>query len=315
MAKSRHARSRSSRGRARARGFEPIPLIGITPAEERLAAEFDDLVTSGTVKDRQIKALVPKIVGAKVRGGSGIGGRQVIDFARLPGFTWPNALYVPRNEQATSRPKPPDDRLYSHAWTGGTGVANASRDSGGLFAYAAAATTDPSKYSDAAVGITYEPTSTLSYVKYEPDVYCSIGYRMFVDFWPQLIAGQVRLGVSLITAAWLRSPVLSGSYELVRSVETPVFDTYDQDAGSTVFPNIRHTLQRNYVNSQLGTTFLVQGGRTYVFGVVARVWVRHNVTSSTGSPIPQDATKFRLYAEMTCSVPYMVVTVQQVLVP
>ena len=73
--------------------------------------------------------------------------------------------------------------------------------------------------------------------------------------------------------------------------------------------------QRSFVNSALATTFLVEGGRTYVFGVVARAWVRHHVTSSTGSPIPQDPTKFRLYAEMVCSVPYMAATVQQVLVP
>jgi hypothetical protein len=315
MAKSRKPRTKSTRGRVPARTFEAIPLTGITPTEERLALKFDNLVTSAKVTDRQIKAMQPEIIGAKVRGGSATAGGQFIDFGRVAGFTWPNALYIPRDQQASSRPKPPDSRLYSHDWTGGSGVATASRDSGGLFAYAAAATTDPSKSADAAVGITYAPTSTLSYVKYEPDVYCSIGYRMFVDFWPQLIAGQVRLGTSLIMAAWRRSPVLSGSYELVRWNEVMVFDSFAQDAGSTVFPNIRHTLQRSFVNSALATTFLVEGGRTYVFGVVARAWVRHNVTSSTGKSIPQDPTRFRLYAEMVCSVPYMAATVQQVLVP
>ena len=237
------------------------------------------------------------------------------DFGRVAGLIWPDALYIPRDQQASSRPKAPDSRLYTHEWTGGTGVGTASRDTGGLFAYAAAATTDSFKSEDAGVGITYAPANTLSYVRYEPDVYCSIAYRMFVDFWPQLIAGQVRLGTSLITGAWRRSPVLSGSYELVRSNEVTVFDSFAQDAGSTVFPNIRHTLQRNFVNSALGTTFLVEGGRSYVFGVVARAWVSHNVTSNTGRPIPQDATRFRLYAEMVCAVPYMAVTVQQVSFP
>jgi hypothetical protein len=295
--------------------FEAVPLAGITPAEERLALEFDTLVTSATVKDRQIKAMQPEIIGAKVRGGFANSGKQLIDFHQVAGVTWPDALYVPRDQQVSSRPKPPDSRLYSHDWTGGSGVGTASRDTGGLFAYAAAATTDGPKSADAAVGITYSPTSSLSYVTYEPDVYCSIAYRMFVDFWPQLIAGQVRLGTSLITAAWLRSPVLSGSYELLRWNEVAVFDSFAQDAGSTVFPNIRHTLQRSFLNSALATTFLVEGGRTYVFGVVARAWVRHNITSSTGSPIPQDAKKFRLYAEMVCSVPFMAATVKQILIP
>jgi hypothetical protein len=313
MAKARKTIRRPARRHAR--GFEAIPLASYTATEARLAQKFDTLVTGATVKDRQIKALQPEIIVAKVRGGSAVIGKRFIDFTQVAGFTWPDALYVPRNEQATSRPKPPDNRLYSHEWTGGNGVATASRDSGGLFAYAAASTTDSSRTSDAAVGITYAPTSTLSYVKYEPDVYCSIAYRMFVDFWPHLVAGQVRLGINLITGQWLRNPVLSGSFELVRWHNTPVFDSFAQDAASTVFPNIRHTLQRNYLNSALSTTFLVEGGRSYVFGVVARAWVQHNVTSNTGQPIPQDANKFRLYAEAVCSVPFMAVSVQQVLIP
>ncbi|MEK6762978.1 MAG: hypothetical protein AABY96_09705 [Nitrospirota bacterium] len=314
MGKARNARPGSARGRAR-RTFEAIPLVGTTPAEERLALKFDNLVTSATVKDRQIRAFQPEIIGAKVRGGSAVFGRQLIDFRQVAGFTWPDTLYIPRDQQASSRPKPPDSRLYSHEWTGGTGVATASRNTGGLFAYAAAATTDRAKSSDAAVGITYSPTSSLSYVRYEPDVYCSLAYRMFVDFWPQLISGQLRLGMSLFTAAWLRTPVLSGSYELLRSNEVTVFDSFAQDGGSTIFPNIRHTMQRNYVNSALGTTFLVEGGRTYVFGVVARAWVRHNIASNTGKQIPQDASRFRLYSEIVCSVPFMAATVQQVLIP
>ena len=73
--------------------------------------------------------------------------------------------------------------------------------------------------------------------------------------------------------------------------------------------------QRNFVNSALGTTFLVEGGRSYVFGVIARAWVSHNVTSNTGRPIPQDATRFRLCTAMVCAAPSTVVTVLQVLVP
>lgn len=311
MAKARKGRPGSARGRTR-RTFEAIPLVRTTPAEERLALKFDNLVTSGTAKDRQIKALQPEIIGAKVRGGSG---RELFDFRQVAAFTWPDTLYVPRDEQASTHPKPPNSHLYSHDWTGGTGVATASRNTGGLFAYASASTTDPAESSDAAVGITYSPTSRLSYVRYEPDVYCSLAYRMFVDFWPKLISGQLQLGMSLLTAAWLSSPVLSGSYELLRYNTVTVFDSFAQDGGTNIFPNIQHTMERNYVNSALGTTFLVEGGRTYVFGVVARAWVRHNIASSTGEQIPQDATRFRLYSQMVCSVPYMAVTVQQVLIP
>ncbi len=314
MAKVRQS-GKGSKRRVRARAFEAIPYTRATPREERLGRTFDNLVTSATVKDRQIKALQPEIIGAAVRGGSKIAAKGFLDFARVAGFTWPVALYVPRDQQASSRPKPPDNRLYSHDWTAGTGVGTASRDSGGMMAYAAAATTDSFKIEDAGVAITYTPTSRLSYVTYEPDVYCSVAYRMFVDFWPQLIAGQVHVGTSLLVAQWVLSPVLSGSYELLRLNEVTVFDSFAQDAGTTGFANIRHTLTRSYVNSALGTRFLVEGGRTYAFGVGARVWVQHNVTSNYGKQIPQDPTRFRLYAEMTCAVPFMAVTVQQVLVP
>ncbi|MEO8519891.1 MAG: hypothetical protein ABI603_00930 [Acidobacteriota bacterium] len=314
MAKARKARRLSTPGRGRARSFAAVPLSRLTAAEERLALKFDALVTDAGVKDRQIKAMQPGIIAAKVRGGSMSVGKAFTDFGHLAGVKWPDTLYIPRDQQASSHPKPPDSRLYSHAWTGGNGVATASRDSGGLFAYAAASTIDAVKSSDAAVGITYAPASRLSYVRFEPDIYCSMAYRMFVDFWPQLVAGQVRVGSSVITGQWRRDPV-AGSYELLRWNEVPVFDSLAQDAGSNVFPNIRHTLQRNFVNAALGTTFLVEGGRTYVFGVVARAWVWHNVTSNTGKPIPQDATRFRLYSEMVCSVPFMALSVQTVLVP
>ena len=191
---------------------------------------------------------------------------------------------------------------------GATGVGTASRDTGGLFAYAAAATTDSFKSEDAGVGITYAPANTLSYVRYEPDVYCSIVYRMFVDFWPQLIAGQVRLGTSLITGAWRRSPVLSGSDQngaLERGHGVRFVRTGCRVDGVSKYPPYAAAKFRQL---RTGTTFLVEGGRSYVFGVVARAWVSHNVTSNTGRPIPQDATRFRLYAEMVCAVPYMAVT-------
>ncbi|MEN3330461.1 MAG: hypothetical protein V7638_5268 [Acidobacteriota bacterium] len=169
MAKARKARVGSSRGRAR-RTFETIPSVRTTPVEERLALKFDNVVTSATVKDRQIKALQSEIIGAKVRGGSG---PELMDFRQVTPFKWPDTLYVPRNEQASLLPKPPNSHLYSDNFSGGTGVATANRNDGGLFAYAGAATTDREKSSDAAVAITYSPTSRLSYVRYEPDVYCS----------------------------------------------------------------------------------------------------------------------------------------------
>src|SRR3954470_12257408 len=142
MATSRKPRTKTTRSQSRARTFAPIPLTGITRAEEELALKFDELVTSNKVTDRQIKALQPDIILAKVRGGSVSAGKQLSDFGRVVGLAWPDSLYVPRDQQATSRPKVPENRLYSHEWTRGNGVGTASRDTGGLFAYGAASTID-----------------------------------------------------------------------------------------------------------------------------------------------------------------------------
>ena len=89
MAKSRKPRTKATRGETRARTLESIPLTGITPAEERLALKFDELVTSTKVTDRRIKAMQPEIIGAKVRPGSASAGKQLTDFGRVAGLVWP----------------------------------------------------------------------------------------------------------------------------------------------------------------------------------------------------------------------------------
>ena len=200
-------------------------------------------------------------------------------------------------------------------WIGTDGVGKADKNTGGLFALAGARTTEGPETADAAVGIRYSPSATLSQVRYEPEVDCAITYRMFVDYWSRLVAGSLRVRASLIMAAWEVSPVLSGSLELLRWREVTVFDSYSQDAGSNIWPNVSHTIQRNFSNSALATTFLLQNGRTYLLGTVARVQVEHNVTTNYGDALPHDPDKFRLYSLMVCSVPYMSVSVQQVLIP
>jgi len=162
MAKARQCPKGSKRG-VPSPAFEVVPDTWATPREERLGRAFDRLVTSGTVADRQIKALQPEIISAAVRGGAKTSAKGFLNFAGHAGLRWPDSLYVPRDQQASSRPKPPDNRLYSHDWTAGSGVGTASRDSGGMVPYAAATTTDPFQAEDAGVAITYTPTSQLSY--------------------------------------------------------------------------------------------------------------------------------------------------------
>ena len=62
-------------------------------------------MTSNKVTDRRIKAMQPGIIGAKVRGGSASAGKQLTDFGRVAGLAWPDSLYIPRDQQMSSRPK------------------------------------------------------------------------------------------------------------------------------------------------------------------------------------------------------------------
>ena len=57
----------------------------------------------------------------------------------------------------------------------------------------------------------------------------------------------------------------------------------------------RAFFRKAFRNAALGTTFLLQSGRTYLLGVVARTRVEHNVTSNTGKVLPHDGNKFKLY--------------------
>lgn len=316
MAKAHKPRTDSRRGRPSRRVVEAIPLAATTAAARRRALKFDKLVGSDSLKGKPLATLQSQIVGATIRELTARGGTQLFDFRRFPaGFSWPDTLYVPRDQRSVGIPKPPTSRLYSDAWIDGGGVSNADANTGALFTYAGARTTDAAEVGDAGVGITFSPQNALSYVRFEPELNCAVTYRAFVDLWPQLIAGSIRVGASLIMAAWERSPVLSGSYELLRWREVTVFDTGSLDAGSQQFPDVLNMFQRTFSNSDLATTFLLQNGRTYLLGTLARVQVEHNVTTNYGKVIPHDPTKFKLYSQMVCSVPYMSVSVQQVLIP
>jgi hypothetical protein len=187
-----------------------------------------------------------------------------------------------------------------------------------MFAWSQALTTERQQMGEAALGIRHSPKSTLSKVWFEPEVNCAITYRAFVEFWPLLVAGNIRALGSLIMGCWQLSPVTGQAPELVGPWrEVTVFDTHSRDAGSDLSPDIHNvnTLQRNFASSALATDFLVQSGRTYILGVVARVQVLHDVTSSDGKILPNDGTKFKLYSSMICAVPTMMATVQHVLIP
>jgi len=241
------------------------------------------------------------------------------DVVKLNPFAWPSIMYVPSATASSyPRPGPPGTNFYTDAWSDGKTIDSANAAAGTIVTWAQALTNTSDVMGEAGLGIRYTPKNSLSYVRFQPEVNCNITYRGFVDFWPMLIAGNLRIQGSLLMAAWLLSPVMGQPPELIKPFhEVVVFDTHSRDAGSDLSPDIHNvnTLSRNFGLSALDTTFLLQGARTYILGVVARVRVMHNVTTVDGDIIPYDSARFKLYASMVCQVPDMFASVQTVLVP
>lgn len=291
---------------------QTIPLGDTSEAANRLALKFDKQVSTTAFTAKSLAKLQSEIAGATIRGGSAA---PLFDPNKLPpGLRWPDALYVPGDQRSFGFPKPPADHLYRLAWNIPGTPSSASTETGAVFSFAGAKTTGRGEIGEAGVGILFSPQNTLSYVRFEPDVDCAVTYRTYANFWPDLIAGNFRARASLLTAAWEQSPI-NGSFSLVRWQENPVLDTFSLDAGSNAFANVPSVLQKSFRNSALGATFLLQNGRTYLLGVVARTRVEHNVTSNTGKVLAHDGNKFKLYSSMVCQVPFIYAAVQTVLIP
>jgi hypothetical protein len=312
-------KTRSSvRKRVKSRNPGSIPITTPTSAALRLATIIDGQVSKQKFNAREIRKQGSRFMGGMVRDWKGSFYTTVKKIG-VVAFLWPDGMYVPGNYPSTGPfLKPPADHRYDRGWTDGKGISTADPNAGTMFAWTGVPTTVKSGLGEAGLGVKYSPKNALSYIRFEPEVVCSATYRAFVEFWPMLIAGTVRARGSIIMAAWQVTTILNKeSFELLPWREVVVFDTQNRDAATDLSSDIHdiNTIQKTFSWSDLGTTFLMQGGRTYILGVVARVEVRHNVTTSDGKVIPHDGNLFKLYSYMNCNVPNMFVTVQNVLLP
>jgi hypothetical protein len=298
---------------------EQIPLDTITKNTQRLGLSINAHAGARSISKKAIAAESSKIGSQMVRDLKTNLRLLFSDVVTLSPFAWPDTMYVPSDTASSYvRPGPSATNFFTDAWSDGKGTSMANAAAGTMFAWTQALTTDRDVIGEAGLGIGYSPKSSLSYVRFQPEVNCMVTYRGFVDFWPMLIAGTLRVQGSLLMAAWQLSPVTGQPPELVRPFhEVPVFDTGVRDAASDLSPDIHNVnnLSRNFGLSNLDTTFLLQGARTYILGVVPRVRVRHNVTTADGKIIPYDSAKFKLYADLVCQVPDMFASVQTVLIP
>lgn len=114
---------------------------------------------------------------------------------------------------------------------------------------------------------------------------------------PDVVAGSVRVTASIVVAVWQEIP---GGFDLVGHSTTTIADTgwRDQSHG----PELRSFSRQVRPHEATGRV-LVQAGRTYVAGIVARVSASSTLTDSQGRPVrPPDPAAFRVWGQLNASV-------------
>ena len=232
-------------------------------------------------------------------------------------LSWPDHLYIPR--QANPRDywptaTPPANHLYSESWvlprnSAGT---NASIDTGTLFSYSALIPSEAStsRSSTAGLGIIFQPDVGMGVVRLQPEAHCAGVLRTALEFFPQIAAGYVNVEVELILAAWVKTAAgLSFLGSSVFSVASS--GRRDQSFGAE-----RRPFQATFKGPGFSTSFTVQRGQSYLFGVANRIKVTSTLTTSSGQPLViNPAGKLNVWGYMSCFVPHISVVVEHVIVP
>jgi hypothetical protein len=199
-----------------------------------------------------------------------------------PSFLWPAGLYIPADAdylQYWFLPPPQGENRYTREWVAGNGSAanRALKSTGYLFSYSAARPTDPKLRSEAGIGFVFKPSASLAV--YRIDVSTSlVGQNRYDVNTTAPAGGTVREWGGLYTAAWQISPI-DGSLSLVQpfGVVTLFDETFQNLTGIPI-----HSWPMNGIRS---TNIMLEGGRSYLIGVIAAVQIDNHWTMSNGSPM------------------------------
>jgi hypothetical protein len=229
---------------------------------------------------------------------------------------WPSSLYIPRDADYRDYwfLPAPDDHRYALDWTSpASATANrASRLDGTLFSFSQLRNdrAGTSQSSESGVGVYYRPAMSLGVIDLQPVVRCTGTLRTFLEFYPQLAAGSVEVKAHLLLAAWQRIP---GGFDLLGFKSFAVATSFPRDQSHG--PELR-PFQRSFAGPSLSAPFVVQGGRTYLLGVLSRISVSSTLRSTTGGSLPAISnTELRVWGSMNCDVPQIEVLTKQVYIP
>jgi hypothetical protein len=241
-------------------------------------------------------------------------GSQIFDPGGVfPTLEWPSDLYIPGSADFKNYwfIAPPADHRYALAWTSPGSANQASSQTGELFSFAQLdPVTNAGQFTDAGVGIFYNPPMTLGVVDLQPHVNCSGSLRWFLQIFPKLAAGYVDLKAQLLLAAW---QVIPGGFDLVG---WKPFDVSAIRRDQSWGPE-EHHFTSSFAGPNLSAPFVVQKGRTYLLAVLGRISVTSGLTANAAGQtlFPLDNSQLRAWGAMNCSVPQIDVETKLVYIP
>ncbi|MFN7678065.1 MAG: hypothetical protein ACK5QW_05640, partial [Cyanobacteriota bacterium] len=208
----------------------------------------------------------------------------------------------------------PNDHRYGIEWTSpSNATANrASRQDGSLssFIQLLNENAQSSQSSESGVGVFYNPPMSLGVIDLQPSVDCTGTLRTFLEFYSKLAAGYVEVKAQLLLAAWQQIP---GGFDLLAFKQ---FDVATSGRRGQSYGPEYQQFQRSFDGPNLSAPFVVQGGRTYLLGVVNRMTVISTLTSNTGQLLPPISnTLLRVWGSMNCIVPQINVLTRRVDIP
>jgi hypothetical protein len=278
-------------------------------ASYQAAMDLSDLFRKGQFADEPSRLQVMKHYHDKLM-------NHLNSFTRIrmfPKWGWPTSLYIPvqadwRNYWMMA---PPTGNRYARDWATVPGFSWASRASGEIYSFKRIRTIDRKVKSDAGVGILFTPTRTLSVVSLQPQVICSGHYQYRKDLNTE---GFTQVKTELHLGAWQEIPGPSGpSWDLVHMKPFTIFESAWESTRES-HPPVPYT--RSFTGLDLATSFLVEGGRTYLLGLVASVSGVSTLTDIHGAPLPSiEDGSFVVWGDLGCKVPQIELFEQQVHIP
>jgi len=240
--------------------------------------------------------------------GGGFGLGTVVDAGTSSFLDAFLGLYVPVEGKPTWLPA---SQRYMHeqTWMNATSSAVAHKTNGKLAATQSVDTTVGSESAWAGVYASFQPEperfGTLSRVTIDPEITWT--GRDILDFnpvWSDNIDGFISFTYRLWTVVYELN-IANGQWEPLLSNQSAAAKTVAQ---STWHINsggaMGHAGQLR--NGDAALAFVVEPGRTYLFGVVAQMWMSHSLQRTDGQPIPQpSATDLYTYGTFKLDVPAM----------